>query len=104
MTLHSLIRSAYRVQDAQIVGGPDWIDADRFTIEAEGDAGDSPAVFAAHGGGASRLELMLQPLQPGWAARSRIESFGRVTQVLSCRSRNSVRTELKYWLEVALFP
>jgi uncharacterized protein (TIGR03435 family) len=35
VTLRLLIRNAYRVQDSQIVGGPDWIGTDRFDIEAK---------------------------------------------------------------------
>ncbi|MGB7759203.1 MAG: TIGR03435 family protein [Bryobacteraceae bacterium] len=30
-----LIRQAFRVQDAQIVGGPTWLDTDRYDVEAK---------------------------------------------------------------------
>jgi uncharacterized protein (TIGR03435 family) len=30
-----LIRQAFRVQDSQIVGGPAWLEADRYDIEAK---------------------------------------------------------------------
>jgi uncharacterized protein (TIGR03435 family) len=30
-----LIRQAFRVQDAQIIGAPEWLDTDRFDIEAK---------------------------------------------------------------------
>jgi uncharacterized protein (TIGR03435 family) len=33
-TLAALIRSAYRVQEFQIVGGPDWMNSERFNTEA----------------------------------------------------------------------
>ena len=33
-TLAALIRSAYRVQEFQIIGGPDWMNSDRFNVEA----------------------------------------------------------------------
>lgn len=33
-SLGMLIRTAYEVQEFQIVGGPDWIDTDRFDIAA----------------------------------------------------------------------
>lgn len=33
-TLRELIRVAYLVEDLQITGGPGWIDADRFSVEA----------------------------------------------------------------------
>jgi uncharacterized protein (TIGR03435 family) len=32
-----LIRKAFRVQDAQIIGRPIWIDIDRYDIEAKTD-------------------------------------------------------------------
>jgi uncharacterized protein (TIGR03435 family) len=33
-TLRTLLSSAYRVQDFQIIGGPDWINVDRFDVQA----------------------------------------------------------------------
>jgi uncharacterized protein (TIGR03435 family) len=53
-TLGALIRSAYRVQEFQIIGGPDWIDSERFNVEA------TYAEDAA--GGPSRTDLMLRTL------------------------------------------
>jgi uncharacterized protein (TIGR03435 family) len=35
--VRSLIRQAYRLQDFQIVDAPDWIDVERFDIQARGD-------------------------------------------------------------------
>lgn len=32
--LRFVIRRAYRIPDSQIIGGPDWLHTDRFTIEA----------------------------------------------------------------------
>ena len=32
--LRLLIRTAYQIQDDQIVGGPDWLATDRFDIDA----------------------------------------------------------------------
>ena len=32
--LRMIIRTAFQLQDDQIVGGPDWLDTDRFDIEA----------------------------------------------------------------------
>jgi uncharacterized protein (TIGR03435 family) len=37
--LRSMIRNAYRLQDFQIVGGPEWVDTDRFDVVATA-AGD----------------------------------------------------------------
>ena len=42
VTLRLLIRTAYRVQDFQISGGPTWLNADRFDIEAKADGNPSP--------------------------------------------------------------
>lgn len=61
VTLRVLIRSAYGVQDAQIVGGPEWVGIDRFNIIATGDIGQSPGPMVAHDG-SSRLDLMMQAL------------------------------------------
>jgi uncharacterized protein (TIGR03435 family) len=52
-TLAALLRSAYRVQEFQIVGGPDWIDSERFDIEAT--YADTPGV-------PSQTNLMLRTL------------------------------------------
>jgi uncharacterized protein (TIGR03435 family) len=37
ITLAFLIRTAYHLQDSQIVGGPKWLSSDRFDILAKGD-------------------------------------------------------------------
>jgi len=37
MTLRDLVVFAYGVRDFQITGGPGWIDADRYNIEAKGE-------------------------------------------------------------------
>jgi uncharacterized protein (TIGR03435 family) len=52
-TLAALIRSAYRVQEFQIVGGPDWMSSDRFNVEA---------TYAEAPGVPSRTDLMLRTL------------------------------------------
>jgi uncharacterized protein (TIGR03435 family) len=51
-SLRILLQNAYSVQPFQIVGGPDWIDSERYQIEAKTDAG------ASH----SQIFLMLQSL------------------------------------------
>ena len=53
-TLARLMRIAYRVQEFQIVGGPDWINTERFNIDA------TYAEDAA--GGQARTYLMLRNL------------------------------------------
>ena len=42
VSLRTLLRSAYRLQDYQIVGGPDWLDRDRFDIQAKPSADYQP--------------------------------------------------------------
>jgi uncharacterized protein (TIGR03435 family) len=43
------IRVAFQLQDNQIVGGPDWIDTDRFDIEAKGTTASAvPGVELLH--------------------------------------------------------
>ena len=52
-TLRNMIRNAYGVQNFQIVGGPDWLDKDRFDVMAKAPTGDlAPA----------ELRLMVQAL------------------------------------------
>jgi uncharacterized protein (TIGR03435 family) len=41
-TLKMLMTFAYRVRDFQVVGGPDWITADRFEIVAKAEDGTVP--------------------------------------------------------------
>jgi len=52
--LKGLIAFAYRVKEREVVGGPGWIDSERYDIEAK--AADS------NEGSASELRLMLQTL------------------------------------------
>ena len=61
VSLGVLIRSAYQVQEFQIVGGPDWLDSDRFDVvaKAEPDAGAASAMRAP---GPTRQQLMLRSL------------------------------------------
>jgi uncharacterized protein (TIGR03435 family) len=43
-TLLALIRTAYRVQEFQIIAGPDWINTDRFDVEGRFPDVDRPPV------------------------------------------------------------
>jgi uncharacterized protein (TIGR03435 family) len=43
-TLAALIRNAYRVQEFHIVGGPEWINTERFDVEATFAEVDAPQV------------------------------------------------------------
>jgi uncharacterized protein (TIGR03435 family) len=40
-TLRTLIEDAYQMKPFQLVGGPRWIDEDRFEVLAKGDASAS---------------------------------------------------------------
>jgi uncharacterized protein (TIGR03435 family) len=42
-TLSDLIKHAYDVQDKQITGAPDWMDTDKFDINAKPDVAGSPS-------------------------------------------------------------
>jgi uncharacterized protein (TIGR03435 family) len=65
-TLRMMVRSAYRLKDYQIIGGPDWINSDRFDVQAR-----PPAEFQPPQAGppcvaldctATPVQLMLQGL------------------------------------------
>ncbi|HEV3140041.1 MAG TPA: TIGR03435 family protein [Vicinamibacterales bacterium] len=61
VTAKNLIQFANRLQSFQVIGGPDWLNADRFDIVAKG--GDGADMFAAEQTGKpSRTQLMLQSL------------------------------------------
>jgi uncharacterized protein (TIGR03435 family) len=49
VTLKQMIQSAYRVREFEIVGGPAWVQSDRFDVEAKADetyrSGDLPLLM-----------------------------------------------------------
>ena len=57
--LRALIQSAYEVQEFQIIGGPDWIDRERFDVSATSP--DDPSLDRRAGGPSART-LMLRSL------------------------------------------
>jgi uncharacterized protein (TIGR03435 family) len=59
MTLQSLIRQAYGIEDNQIAGAPPWLTSDRYDIEAKVDASDTPALKTLNH---EQRNQMLQPL------------------------------------------
>ena len=59
MPLALLIRSAYRLQESQLIGAPDWVSTERYDIIAKGEGEFGPP---APGGGLGRQQLMLQSL------------------------------------------
>lgn len=60
VSVHTLIRHAYGMQDSTVVGGPLWMSSDRFDLSAHGDVGLSPALPVASAGEPSRLQLMVR--------------------------------------------
>ena len=56
VTLRALVKTAYTLHDAQIIGGPSWIDADRFDVAAKAEGYSTPSAFR------DRARLMLRPL------------------------------------------
>lgn len=61
VTLKRCVRSAYGVQEAQILGGPKWLDEDRYYIEAKasGPAGDRELSIMLQSLLAERFQLAL---------------------------------------------
>jgi uncharacterized protein (TIGR03435 family) len=56
MSLRLLIKTAYGVHDSQIVGGPSWIDSDRWDINAKAEGYKDANTFR------DRARLMVRPL------------------------------------------
>jgi uncharacterized protein (TIGR03435 family) len=57
VTLRMLVKTAYSLHDDQIIGGPSWIDADRFDIAAKAESAATPSAFR------DQARLMLRPLR-----------------------------------------
>ena len=62
VTLHMLIRNSYQVQDSQIVGGPKWLNSDRFDIVAKAEDVGTSAFPVQSPDGPTRLQLMMRGL------------------------------------------
>src|SRR6185436_4072892 len=56
MNLRLLIKTAYGVHDSQIVGGPSWIDSDRWDINAKAEGYKDAPTFR------DTARLMVRPL------------------------------------------
>jgi uncharacterized protein (TIGR03435 family) len=56
VTLRTLVRSAYGVHDNQLVGGPSWINSERFDVIAKAEGYTTPSAFR------DQARLMLRPL------------------------------------------
>jgi uncharacterized protein (TIGR03435 family) len=55
VTLRMLIKTAYQVHDDQIVGGPGWMETDRFDLTAKGAGNPATSAFV------TQARLMLRP-------------------------------------------
>lgn len=62
VSLRLLIRNAYQLQDSQITGGPGWVSADRFDINAKVPDEFRGMTPPAPGSGPSPLALMIRAL------------------------------------------
>src|SRR5262245_9693383 len=56
MSLRLLIKTAYGVHDSQIIGGPSWIDSDRWDINAKAEGYPNATTFR------DQARLMVRPL------------------------------------------
>jgi uncharacterized protein (TIGR03435 family) len=56
VTLRMLLKIAYGMHDDQFIGGPDWIDKDRFEVNAKAEGYPDAAAFVV------TARLMLRPL------------------------------------------
>jgi len=60
-TVRNLIRNAFNVQPFQLIGGPDWLDADRFDIQAKAaDADVDEKGMLSISGFMLRLQALLE--------------------------------------------
>jgi uncharacterized protein (TIGR03435 family) len=62
VTVRSLIQSAYRVQSHRIVGGPDWVNTDRFNVEAKMEPDPMPSRAPIDPTRPDRPALMMQSM------------------------------------------
>jgi len=62
VSLRGLVVFAYRLQPAQLEGGPDWLDSDRFDIVAKGDVDATTPIAADWRDAPNRAQQMLQSL------------------------------------------
>jgi bla regulator protein BlaR1 len=62
VTVRELIRLAYQVQPFQILGGPAWLNSDRFDVQAKAEAEFPPGAPLTPGSGPGVPQRMLQGL------------------------------------------
>src|SRR6266550_4079976 len=56
VTLRMLVKSAYGLHDNQLIGGPSWVNTERFDIAAKAEGYTTPSAFR------DQARLMLRPL------------------------------------------
>jgi uncharacterized protein (TIGR03435 family) len=56
VTVRTLVKAAYGLHDSQLIGGPNWLDRERFDIAAKAEGYDAPSAFR------DQARLMLRPL------------------------------------------
>jgi uncharacterized protein (TIGR03435 family) len=87
VTLNQLIRTAYGIQDQQIVGGPDWLNSEKFDVDA-------------HIGSSTVDELnKLDPDQSGQQRRNMLQAL--LTEQFKLATHGETRTLSVYVLTVA---
>src|SRR5215471_1765782 len=62
VTLRILVRSAYQVQDSQLIGGPAWANSDHFDIVAKADLDPAAGPMVQQPDGPTPIQLMLRAL------------------------------------------
>ncbi|PWT82980.1 MAG: hypothetical protein C5B57_07775 [Blastocatellia bacterium] len=62
VTLAMLIRQAYGLQNSQLVGGPAWVNSDRFDIVAKAEGSPEFGFFTQQNASPSRTQLMMRSL------------------------------------------
>jgi len=61
-TLLVMIRSAYQMQEFQIIGAPDWLKTEHFDINAKGEGLEPNPFVTEQRSGPSKLQLMVRSL------------------------------------------
>ena len=97
-SVRMLITFAYRIRDQQLIGGPGWLDADRYDIHAKPPAGETATDFF-NTTAAERLRLRTRALLADrFKLRLRSETREMPVYVLMV-AKNGPKPALKRWQE-----
>lgn len=99
VTVRGLITFAYRIRDAQLIGGPDWLDTDRYDIHAKAPDGEPAATDFFDRSAAQRVRLRTRALLAdrfGLVLRS--ETREMPVYILTV-AKNGPKPGLKPWKE-----